>query len=72
MKPYFHNSISDEEWEGMKESGMTWCDIQKRYRQPDWCTYPRALEGEMGCWSLIYRMMSNEDFCKDCDCYEPK
>lgn len=47
-------------------------EILKKYKQPDWCNYPDALVGVMGCWSLI----SNEPngvisrkFCSDCDSF---
>lgn len=43
------------------------------YKQPDWCKYPNALEGQMGCWSLMdlskdgLRTKISKDFCKGCD-----
>ena len=47
--------------------------ILKNYKQPKWCTYPNALAGEMGCWSLmdIYstREQISEQYCSICDCY---
>jgi len=49
--------------------------IMETYKQPDWCKYPNALEGQMGCWSLMdlnkdgLRTKISKDFCKDCDCF---
>jgi hypothetical protein len=31
----------------------TYAWLHERYRQPDHCTYPDALAGMMGCWSLM-------------------
>jgi len=50
----------------------TWGDIMERYKQPDWCSYPNALEGQMGCWSLTdlspdgLRNKISESFCQSC------
>ena len=45
-------------------------ELMERYRQPDWCGYPGALEGQMGCWSLMdlkgLRCKISKDFCCDC------
>lgn len=62
-------NISDLEWEEMKEKEYTWADIQEKYRQPKWCGYPEALNGGMGCWSLISRLDCSEDSCKKCECF---
>lgn len=32
---------------------ITWGQIMKKFKQPDWCKYPMALKGEMGCWTLV-------------------
>ncbi len=47
-------------------TGITWGDMQKKYKQPDWCTYPEAIS-PLGCWSLIGFFVTGEDFCKGCD-----
>ncbi len=45
--------------------------ICERYKQPDWCGYPGALYGLMGCWSLISKPYErNKKKCKKCDLYE--
>jgi hypothetical protein len=49
--------------------------IVENYKQPDWCNYPNALEGRMGCWSLMdlskegLRTKISKSFCKSCDCF---
>lgn len=40
-------------WERIINKKKTWGWLSERYRQPDHCTYPDALAGLMGCWSLI-------------------
>ena len=43
------------------------------FKQPDWCEYYEALNGNMGCWSLMdlakdgMRTKISEEFCKGCD-----
>lgn len=53
-----------------KKTCKTWGDVQKRYRQPDWCIYENALDGPFGCWSLCDGLVTSEDFCKGCECHE--
>ncbi len=64
---YFHE-LTDAQWEQLKESGMTWDEAAKRFKAPRWCSYPDAVD-PMGCWSLVGRMVTGEDFCKDCELY---
>lgn len=72
---YWHQ-LSQEEIDGLVSSGKTWGEIMAEYKQPDWCSYPEALRGEMGCWSLIdfrvdgLRTKISNEFCKDCECYK--
>lgn len=68
MKSYFHE-LADDQYEKLKKSGATWGDVMRDYLQPDWCEYPDALEGFMGCWSLIKRKAVSKNYCKDCDCF---
>jgi hypothetical protein len=70
MKPHFH-VMSDTEWKFRQLRGDTWGDVQRDYRQPEWCGYPDALGGFMGCWSLVGRMVTGENYCRDCDLYSP-
>lgn len=67
-KRLFH-LISDESWAAMRSANLTWNDVKKHHRQPEWCSYPDALDGYMGCWSLVGRKVTGRDFCKTCDCY---
>lgn len=42
--------------------------LMERYRQPDHCTYPEALRGLMGCWSLVFDPWKcTPRYCKTCD-----
>ena len=66
MKQYFHN-ITDEEYKKLEESGTNWEKIMKNYSQPDWCSYPNALEGIMGCRALVYRDVKSKSFCEQCE-----
>ena len=47
-----------------------WQYVMDNYKQPDWCKYPGALSGIMGCWSLTtesIRPKISREFCKNCD-----
>ena len=71
-KRYFHE-LSQEEVDKLIADKKSWGDIMREYKQPDWCNYPNALEGTMGCWSLVdlskegLRTEISKDFCKGCD-----
>ena len=47
-------------------------EILKNYKQPDWCNYPEALGGFLGCWSLTdnrpggLRTKISMEYCKNC------
>jgi hypothetical protein len=70
-RPYFHE-LTPEQIETLLKGKCTWGNLAKNYRQPEWCNYPDALEGIMGCWSLIdmtkdgYRTKISREYCKDC------
>lgn len=71
-KRYFH-LVTDDEWEALKAGKLTWRGLQDEgYVQPDWCNYPDALDGMMGCWSLVGRKVTGEAYCKSCECYKAK
>jgi hypothetical protein len=40
--------------------------------QPDWCNYCEADNPIYGCWSLCSGLVTNENYCKNCDCYKSK
>lgn len=72
MTKPFHLITSDE-WKKFEDNPeSSWDDVIKEFHQPEWCDYPHALDGMMGCWSLVSRMVTGEDYCKTCDCYKPK
>jgi hypothetical protein len=68
MEKYFHE-LTDEEYQQLMDSGITVNQLLDTYLKPDWCNYPGALDGPMGCWSLFYRFKGNvsREYCKDCD-----
>jgi hypothetical protein len=65
----FHE-VTEEEFKGMCDSKKTWADIKKEYKQPDWCDYPEALDGIMGCWSLTGRKVKKQSYCIGCPEYK--
>jgi len=72
---YFH-TLADSTIRRLCAKQTTWGDIMKRYKQPQWCGYSNALEGTMGCWSLIglfdTRHKISKEYCKRCDCFKEK
>ena len=72
---YFHK-LADDEREALEDSGATWAEVVQAYEQPSWCAYHLALNGVLGCWSLVGwsladRRIRTEDDCKGCDLYQP-
>ena len=69
---YFH-TLADSTIKRLRRKHVTWGEIMKRYKQPEWCGYPDALQGCMGCWSLVgllgTRHLISEEYCKKCDCF---
>ena len=52
---------------------MTWAQFLEKYKQPNWCEYPEALMGDMGCWSLMTPgTIQNIESCKNCELCVPK
>lgn len=43
--------------------------MAKITKQPDWCDYPEADQPFFGCWSLLDGMVTDENYCKECECY---
>lgn len=71
-KPFFHEEVTTKEhWQALEDEGLTWDDLQERYAPPAWCSEGVAALHPMGCWGLTSRRVTGEDFCKDCDLYEP-
>jgi len=71
-KPYWHEVMTEVVFDRLivDRPDMTWDDVLFEYRQPDWCDYPHALLGPMGCWSLALRpfTISCINDCGDCEC----
>ena len=67
MKPFFHRLSVRKQHEALTSS-MTVREFMEAFRQPRWCNYPEALEGVLGCWSLIIpgRIRRQQD-CVNCD-----
>jgi hypothetical protein len=63
---YYHEAQKEE------LQNITVGDVLQRYKEPSWCgAGNEALEGIMGCWSLVYcRENINKDYCKDCEYFE--
>ena len=66
MIKYFHE-LSKEEF-SLLVGKITYGELAEKYPQPEWCTYPEATAGMMGCWSLVGHMVTGKEFCKNCDC----
>ncbi len=67
MKMKYFHELSEAEIE--KLQGIKFEELRSQYKQPDWCNYPEAIDF-LGCWSLVYGLVEDEDFCKGCDCYK--
>lgn len=74
-KKYWHE-LSQEEIDKIISDSVTNRFVVENYKQPDWCTYPEALMGVMGCWSLTdnstdgLRTKISHDYCTGCPCYK--
>ena len=69
MPKYWHE-LTDEEIAGIPPE-MKCSELRKLYKQPDWCSYPEAIDA-LGCWSLIgnnTRTKISKEFCKVCDLF---
>ena len=71
-KLYWHE-LTDEHIKKLISQKKTVGYVLKNYRQPKWCSYPKALEGIMGCWSLTdgeLRKKISVEYCKNCDLFK--
>jgi hypothetical protein len=70
-KRYWHK-LQDSTIKRLVKNKVTIQECMKRYKQPDWCEYPNALEGVMGCWSLMdsmdLRHKISLEYCASCEC----
>lgn len=69
MSTAFHE-MSATEFRFRALRGDKWRDVQRDHHEPTWCNYPSALAGAMGCWSLVGRLVTGEDYCRSCECYQ--
>lgn len=73
-KRYFHE-LPQEEIDSLIADKKPINYIMETYKQPKWCNNSNALEGLVGCWSLMdldkdgLRTKISEEFCKGCDCF---
>ncbi|HEC67125.1 MAG TPA: hypothetical protein ENI23_17750 [bacterium] len=73
MTKKFWHELSESEYQAAIK--RTWGWVMKKYKQPDWCNYPDALEGALGCLTLIAktrRTKISKDYCKSCEKYIPE
>ncbi len=71
MIKYFHE-LTQGEFDELVKTHMTWGECAKKYPQPIWCSYPDAVEGEMGCWSLMDFRVTGRQYCYSCECFKPR
>lgn len=73
MYNYWH-AITKDELNKLLETDITWGEVYNHYKQPEWCGYPEALHGALGCWSLtLFEYIPDicESYCEDCDLFDP-
>jgi hypothetical protein len=68
-KPYWHE-LTEEQRQTIIRNGINAQEAIDTYAQPDWCNYPDAIGGYLGCWSLVSGFVDSEERCTDCDCYK--
>lgn len=67
IKPF--HELTKEEFKGIVDSKKyTWEKLAKDYPQPEWCQYPDATAGQMGCFSLMWHLVKDKNYCKNCEC----
>lgn len=66
-KRYWHELTEEEQQAVMKRNNYTIADFVKEFCQPDWCRYPGALRGMMGCVSLVDGYVRDSSYCKACE-----
>lgn len=66
--PFWHRLSEKRQKEEMARTLIKGAGFMASFRQPKWCGYPGALEGPMGCMSLMLpgRIQSFAD-CEGCD-----
>ena len=69
MIKYFYE-LTEVEFDELVKQKLTWAQCAELYPQPTWCNYPEAICGVMGCWTLMSFLVTDEGYCKKCDCYK--
>ena len=68
MKLKYWHELNQGAQKALEKSSMTYGKFLKLYKQPDWCKYPMALAGGMGCWSLIIPgQIRGPEYCRNCE-----
>ncbi len=49
---YFHE-LTEEDFLALMANNITWNELSEIHPQPKWCQYFKALDGPLGCWSLV-------------------
>lgn len=74
-QPIYFHELPQSTVNQLLAENKRWDWVQEHYRQPIWCTYPQALSGGAGCWSLCdlnengRRNKISRAFCQGCDLY---
>ena len=71
MIKYFHE-LTAKEFSDIVKTKIKWDKCAELYPQPEWCNYPDATRGLMGCWSLTGHLIHSRKDCRKCDLYMPK
>ncbi len=66
----YYNELRKEEFQWLIKEGVTFGELLKDFPQPPWCNYPGAINGFMGCWSLVGHKVTGEADCQDCEEYK--
>lgn len=68
-KQFWHELDESKQHEILNTKELTFTVFLTMFEQPSWCSYPEALAGACGCWSLLTpgRITSIES-CTDCEC----
>ena len=67
IKPF--HELTKEEFKTLLEErpDMTWEECAREYPQPEWCDYANAVQGMMGCWSLMGHRVTGPEYCSNCE-----
>jgi len=72
MSKPFHE-LTEAEFKALVKAGnMTWGKCAEIHPQPSWCEYPGAVNGEMGCWSLMDFLIAGPESCTECELFRKK